>query len=219
MKSVRAFSLVEMLVVVSIIAILAFLALPALAKAKTRIRNSQCLHNLKQFGIGLHLYAAEHDDYLPEEGSPTPGSGRLRAGWYVTLPRVMGSPPYYEMPWRTNASMPLPRSLFLCPSNSRRSTNNNLFHYCLNEHVDGTGNRDRPVKLSSLPQTAQLVYLFDNGRRAAVAQQNNVHTNLHSEGAQFLFVDAHTAHFKNLAYWDFVRNRGRLDNPDLLWRP
>lgn len=213
------FSLVEMLVVLATIVILAFLAIPALARAKGKLRDIQCLANLKQWGVALQLYTAEHDDYLPEEGSPTPGRGPLRIGWYVALPRVMGLPPYDEMPWRTAAHVRLPRSVFLCPANSRRATNNNLFHYCLNGNIDGTGARDRPIKISSLPWPARTVYLFDNGRRAAVAQQNNVHTNLHAQGAQFLFVDSHTERLRNTEYWDFSRNRGRINNPQLLWSP
>jgi prepilin-type N-terminal cleavage/methylation domain-containing protein/prepilin-type processing-associated H-X9-DG protein len=219
MNGRRAFTLIELLITITVIAIIASLAVPGMAKAKSKVRSIQCINNLKQWGLGVQLYAADHDDYLPEEGTAAPGIGVLRIGWYVTLPRELGLPPYYEMAWRTNADLPLPRSIFLCPANSRRATNNNLFHYCLNEHVDGTGTRDRPIKVGSISAPAQLVYLFDNGRRAAVAQQNNVHTNLHANGAHFLFVDGHSAHFRNIAYWNFTGNRGRTNNPDLLWIP
>lgn len=214
-----AFSLIELLVALVIVAVLALLAMPALGQAKAKLRSLGCLSHLKQWGVALHIYAAEHDDYLPEEGSPTPGRGILRIGWYVTLPRIMGVPPYQEMRWRTNATEMLPRSVFLCPSNTRRATNNNLFHYCLNGNIDGTGAGDRPTRISSLPIPATIIYLFDNGRRAAVAQQNNVHTNLHSKGAHFLFVDSHAKHFKNDDYWDFRRNRGRTNHSSLVWIP
>jgi len=54
---------------------------------------------------------------------------------------------------------------------------------------------------------------------AGVAQQNNVHTNLHSRGAQFTFLDGHARRFNNLDYWDFSTNRGRTNNPELVWVP
>jgi prepilin-type processing-associated H-X9-DG protein len=123
------------------------------------------------------------------------------------------------MSWRTNAAAVLDRSIWICPSNTNRSNGRNLFHYCLNEHVDGTGEDDRPTRISAVTRPAEVVWLFDNGRRAAVAQQNNVHTNLHSQGAQFTFVDGHVRRFQSTEYWNFTTGKGRTDNPSLVWIP
>ena len=214
-----AFTLVELLVVIGILALLGCLVLPTLNKAKAKSQNAICLNNLRQWGLAAHLHAAEHDDLLCDEGAPSPGLRSVTRGWYVSLPLMLGLPSYHAMPWRTNALLNPGSSLFICPSNSRRATNNNLFHYCLNEHIDGTGAEDRPTKVSSIGCPGQAVYLFDNGKRAAVAQYNNVHTNLHDRGAQFLFVDGHVARFRNVEYWDFVMDRGKTNNPALVWFP
>ena len=216
MKRAGGFTLIELLVVIAVIVILAALLLPALSRAREKANAVACFNNLKQWGLATHLFASENGDLLPKDGAPNGIS--VTEGWYNDLPRVLALPAYKEMPWRTNAALGGGRCIWVCPANPRRSNGNNLFHYCLNEHVNGIGSGNQ-VKLSSISHPVRVIWLFDNGKLAAVAQENNVHTNLHNHGAQFTFLDGHSARFRNRDYWDFTIDQGRTNFPDLVWIP
>ena len=60
------YTLIEILVVSSIIAVLAALLLPVIARARDGPRRVQCAANLRQLGVALHMYVADNDGLIPE---------------------------------------------------------------------------------------------------------------------------------------------------------
>ena len=73
--SSRAFTLVELLVVIGIIALLIGIIMPSLSRAREASKRTVCASNLRQIGIAAHSFAASHKGYFPMSfGTGTPPS-------------------------------------------------------------------------------------------------------------------------------------------------
>ena len=83
-----AFTLVELLVVIAIIGILAALLLPALQSAMKRAKRVWCENNLRQVGLGLHVFMHEHGGHFPMGASMAEGGAKefVQNGYLVAGP-------------------------------------------------------------------------------------------------------------------------------------
>ncbi|MBN2712027.1 MAG: type II secretion system protein [Planctomycetes bacterium] len=101
----RGFTLVELLVVISIITILAGLLLPALDKALESARRTTCLNNLKQTGLAIMTYAEDNSDWA---------MGAYRGDAHLLY--YSGSGPVYLGTLLKSENVSEPPDIFYCPS-------------------------------------------------------------------------------------------------------
>ncbi|MFC1766104.1 DUF1559 domain-containing protein [Planctomycetota bacterium] len=71
MNRKRGFTLIELLVVIAVIAVLMGILMPALQKARQQAKRTICASNVKQVGVGMHMYAESWDGRVLPYTTPT----------------------------------------------------------------------------------------------------------------------------------------------------
>jgi len=212
----RAFTLVELLVVVAIIAILAGMLLPALGKAKAKAKAIKCLNNLRQIGLAMTLYAGEHEDHIPRGGAER---------WFFVFM------PYLPEGGTTNDFRNI--EIFKCPSYPlTKRLERQVISYVVNawrfrSTEDTVGYQQvGPSKITAFQEPSNSVYVLDSedgswrpiidglgdphtdtwlndvwrrshlpyGPRGQLSSERRVSADRHAQGSNLLYLDGHSAY-------------------------
>lgn len=159
--SSAAFTLIELLVVIAIVALLAALVLPAMARAKERARSTQCLGNLRQWGLAFRLYADDNDDCLPRRGQGVQPLFQIDRpdDWFNALPPYLGSSSFEALLVGSNAPAARTASVFICPG-ARDPGGRYFLPYAMNMNLSPR-NLPQPTKMSEVVSPSQVVALAD----------------------------------------------------------
>jgi prepilin-type processing-associated H-X9-DG protein len=189
-RRTSAFTLVELLVVIGIIALLIALLLPTLSKAREQSKRTACLSNLRSLGQALYLYAHDQKDFLPNHNKPGvyydyDGSNSAMVafygGWVKKMPVVFWCPSDRNPP--QNDIVTADHDL---PDSARRSYE---FFFCWFPPEYGP-------KLTRFRGRAPLAWDVDGG--ASVGKAFN-----HKGGANVVFADGH-AEWRGAKDWEAI---------------
>lgn len=171
-------TLLELLVLIAVVTFLGSLLLVGFQQVLEESKKTQCIGNLRQIGVGLLTYAAEHDGYMPNQ---LPG-GQGNPTWHYYLRDYLG--------WGNHGTS---TRLGNCPAHPRMSNNNQFIFkrsYAMNSSYTPSFWQSRRVLV---PQEAFLVgenRPDSEARRIVRPGQADIGFE-HNERANFLFLDGH----------------------------
>ncbi len=94
----KSFTLLELLVVIAIVAVLAALAVPVYQRVTAASRSTACVSNLRQLGLGLSTYLADHEQTMPTLGAARESRREEKPAIDTVLDRYVPAPAVFACP-------------------------------------------------------------------------------------------------------------------------
>jgi prepilin-type N-terminal cleavage/methylation domain-containing protein/prepilin-type processing-associated H-X9-DG protein len=216
----QAFTLVELLVVIGIVATLVALLLPALSKARQEANRANCLSNMRNMQIAQWNYAVDNRGYLIQAGMSHGGAhANEERTWFNALQKYYGGKLSPRCPADISAYWPGGPSVPNSGGQQRRTS------YGINEFLDrdlcpwGPGQSDVPpgglyVKIEKIRRPAVTIQFIEMTYTGAFAGSDHAHiqnwvgSNIPAAASAHLQLNAHGGVPKS---WESRANYGFLD--------
>jgi len=163
-SGLHAFTLMELLLVIALIATLAGLLLPALGRAREAGRATACLSNLRQAGIALQLYTQDHNNRLP-----------FMRDQSLTVTNELPGPDQVLSNYLGNVRV------LRCPSDFQRLFETTGSSYSWNNLLNGQ-NADRFTVLGLNFNPHQIPLMFDKDKFHAARGEKKAQNFLYADG-------------------------------------
>ena len=171
-RKTNKFSLIELLITISVIAILAALLLPALNKARGKARDILCSGNLKQLSSYMFLYIEQNNDVIPAAFGNANTPGKWQDMLYALIaPGEQFADKYYLTKLNKDTWYPK-NKVFACPASGPCNIAVSSRHYGINSsgflYEDGRASSFGFASYYGKPYAMKLGRIKSPSRRAAL---------------------------------------------------
>jgi len=220
-RSVTAFTLVELLVVVSIIAVLIGLLLPAVQASRAAARRTQCGSNVRQVGLAMGQYCDAHRGQFPDTSHNHVGDAER--SWIYTVAPFMESVD----------------AVRICPDDLKAATrlDEGLTSYVMNAYLTDEPRSLAITNRNKLREASKTLVTFELAdQKAPIIENDHVHNHAwftsltvarkqvlqkieadaaigrHAGGSHFLYADWHVAPVPAITVADWADAQTPTDN-------
>ena len=220
----RAFTLVELLVVIFVIGLLIGLLMPALSRARETSYRIRCASNLRQWALATILYANQEHGWLPRRGQGVQITSQIDrpSDWFNALPPMLRKTTYFDLTNANQIPRPGDNSIWMCPS-TLDSSSQYVFSYAMNMRLS-TWNAANPDRLNKVGPWTNMVLLTEGpGPFCSVLPTVNQYTPVARHGGRvnIAFLDGHVENYigkdVGCGLGDPKRSDVRWTVPDSPW--
>ncbi len=216
----HGFTLIELLCVMGVVTVLGMVGASAVLAQRTQALSTQCVANLRQWGVALQLYMQDNDGYLPRRGQGVQPVFRIERpeDWFNCLPPYLGMTSYYDLYQAGRPPKARTRSVFVCPAAADSGAHPHFICYGMNMYVSRWDQPER-TKLTRYTDPSTIAFLADSpgGYASTVPSASGYSVQArHGGRANVAFLDGHVQSFSG-AYLGC--GNGEKLQPDVRWNP
>jgi prepilin-type processing-associated H-X9-DG protein/prepilin-type N-terminal cleavage/methylation domain-containing protein len=190
----EAFTLVELLVVLAIIAVLSGLILSAVGPVRANADVAESVSRLRQWGVALGLYVNDNNGSLPRRGQGVQPLARIDrpTDWFNALPPYLGSPAYQDLVASGRKPKPGDKSIFVSPGCTDPGGEYYL-SYAMNMNLS-PWNLPEPTMMSQIANMSFVVFMAEApGQFSSTYPSSRAYSVAapHRNKGNVLFLDGH----------------------------